>query len=202
MSDSGQVRSWLTDAARVIASVDADAVAGAVRALIEVRGAGGTIFVAGNGGSASTASHLALDLQKAARVDGAMTRAVALSDNVGLITAWANDESFDRVFAAQLEVLARPGDGLVVFSVSGSSPNVVAAIEAARERGVRAVAFVGAPRGRAAELADQVVVVPSEDYGWVESAHVVLGHVLVYALRREGRSAAAATVEPEVMSGR
>lgn len=183
MSDSGQVRSWLTDAAGVIASVDADAVVGAVGALLEVRGAGGTIFVAGNGGSASTASHLALDLQKWVRTDGRGTRAISLSDSIGLITAWANDTDFERVFAEQLATLAAPGDALVVFSVSGSSPNLLAALQTARERHIVTVGVLGKDGGRARALVDHAVVVPSDDYGWVESAHLVLEHVLTYSLR-------------------
>jgi D-sedoheptulose 7-phosphate isomerase len=127
VTDARDVQGWLETAAKVVGLVDPSSVAAAVDALAAVRQAGGTIFVAGNGGSASTASHLALDLQKAARTNGGFSRAVSLSDSVGLITAWANDESFERVFAEQLEALARRGDALVVFSVSGSSPNLIAA---------------------------------------------------------------------------
>lgn len=192
MSDSGQVRSWLTDAARVIASVDPDAVAGAVRALVEVRGSGGTIFVAGNGGSASTASHFALDLQKWARSDGRGTRAVSLSDSIGLITAWANDADFNRVFAEQLATLAAPGDAFVVFSVSGSSPNLLQALEVARERQLVTVGVLGRDGGRARALVAHAIVVNSDDYGWVESAHLVLEHVMAYALRKAGIPAAGA----------
>ena len=191
MSDVRAVRTWLDQAARVVAAVDADAVVAAVRALGEVRSRGGTIFVAGNGGSASTASHFALDLQKAARLNGRPIRAVSLSDNVGLITAWANDEDFDRVFAEQLVALAEPEDALVIFSVSGSSPNLIAALEVARERGLTTVGFLGGDGGRARALVDHAVIVPSADYGWVESAHLVLEHVVTYALRQAVTAAAA-----------
>jgi len=168
----------------VIASVDAPHVAAAVRALIEVRAAGGTIFVAGNGGSASTASHFALDLQKWARTDGRGTRAISLSDSIGLITAWANDADFDRVFAEQLTTLAAPGDAFVVFSVSGSSLNLLQALEVARERQLVTVGVLGRDGGRALSLVDHAIVVNSDDYGWVESAHLVLEHVLTNALRQ------------------
>src|SRR5437879_9554328 len=101
---------WLEEAARIVRSVDVTAVARAADALCQVRARGGVIYTAGNGGSAATASHLALDLQKAARSNGGSgTRAVSLSDSVGLITAWANDTAFERVFAEQLEVLGQPG---------------------------------------------------------------------------------------------
>lgn len=183
MSDPAVVRDWLAQAARVIASIDAGALADATHALVQARARQGTIWTIGNGGSASTASHLALDLQKAARPDGQGTRAICLNDSMGLVTAWANDESFDDVFKAQLEVLARPGDALVVFSVSGSSPNLVAAVAAAREMQVVTIGFLGKKGGRMRDMVDHAVVVPSDDYGWVESAHLVLEHVVTYALR-------------------
>lgn len=183
MTDSGQVRTWLAEAVRVIGGLDDGEVRAAVQALEAVRAGGGTIFTAGNGGSASTASHLALDLQKWARSNGKGTRAIALSDSIGLITAWANDEDFDRVFAAQLATLGAAGDALVVFSVSGSSPNLVRALETARELGMVTVGVLGKDGGQARALVDHAIVVRSNDYGWVESAHLVLEHVLTYSLR-------------------
>jgi D-sedoheptulose 7-phosphate isomerase len=189
LSNTERTRSWLLEAAGVVAAVDPAATAAAVTALATVRERGGTILVCGNGGSASTASHLALDLQKAARPDGRGTRALSLSESVGLVTAWGNDVSFERVFAEQIGVLAAPGDALVVFSVSGSSPNVIAAIETARELSLVTVGFLGRDGGRARALVDHAVVVPSEDYGWVESAHLVLEHVVAYALRNQGATA-------------
>ncbi len=183
MTDARQVRAWLAEAASVITRIDANAVAAAVSALAAVREAGGMIFIAGNGGSASTASHMALDLQKAARPDGRGTRAIAICDNVGLVTAWGNDASFERVFAEQIAALAQPGDALVVISVSGSSPNLTAALEAARERRMVTVGLLGKDGGAQRARLDHAVVVPSGDYGWVESAHVVLEHVVTYSLR-------------------
>jgi len=187
---------WLEEAARVVRSVDVTAVACSADALSEVRARGGVIYTAGNGGSAAGASHLALDLQKAARSPGGSgTRAIRLSDSVGLITAWANDTAFDRVFADQLAVLANPGDGLVVISVSGSSPNLIALLQAAREKEVVSVGLLGRDGGRARRLVDVPVVVRSNDYGWVEAAHAVLHHVLTYALR-ESACATDATPRP------
>src|SRR5438445_2661737 len=148
-SDDGALRGWLEEAADVLRAVDAGAVARAVQVLMDVRARGGVIYTAGNGGSAGTASHLALDLQK---VGGA--RAVSLSDSVGLITAWGNDASFDRVFAEQLEVLGRPEDAVVVISVSGSSPNLIALLEVARDKRMPSVGLLGKDGGRAAAMVD------------------------------------------------
>lgn len=178
------IAEWLSTAAAVISRIDAHALRRAADALIATRGRGGTIFTAGNGGSAATASHLALDLQKAGRAPGGRgTRALSLTDNIGLVTAWGNDTSYDRVFAEQLEVLAAPGDALVVVSVSGSSPNLVKLLEAARRHEVISIGLLGRTGGAARELVDYPVLVPSDDYGWVESAHLVLHHVLTYAVR-------------------
>jgi D-sedoheptulose 7-phosphate isomerase len=178
------VSDWLRTCADVVAAIDADAMAKASAALIETRRRGGTIFTAGNGGSAATASHLALDLQKAARANGGRgTRALSLSDSMGLVTAWGNDTSYDRVFAEQLDVLANAGDALVVISVSGSSPNLVTLLDTARRRQVTSIGLLGRSGGEARALVDIPVLVPSDDYGWVESAHVVLHHVLTYAVR-------------------
>jgi D-sedoheptulose 7-phosphate isomerase len=178
------VRAWIAEAADVVRSVDPAPVARAIDVLLGVRARGGVIYTAGNGGSAAAASHLALDLQKAARSPGLSgTRALSLSDNVGLITAWGNDTAFDRVFAEQLAILARPGDGLVVLSVSGSSPNLIALLETAREKEVVSVGLLGRDGGQARELVHVPVVVQSSDYGWVEAAHAVLAHVLTYAMR-------------------
>lgn len=192
MTDSkASFRAWLAEAAKVVSELPPAPIARAVEALRSVRARGGTIFIAGNGGSASTASHYALDLQKAARKDGVGTRAVSLSDSVGLITAWSNDAAFECVFSEQLRVLAQQGDALVVLSVSGSSPNLLAALRTARERGLVTVGFLGKDGGHARTLVDHAVVVRSDDYGWVECAHLVLGHMLTYALREQPQAAEA-----------
>jgi D-sedoheptulose 7-phosphate isomerase len=182
---------WLREAAQVIAGIEADAVSRAAAVLVDAWKRDAGIFIAGNGGSAATASHLALDLQKAGRGPGGRgARAVSLVDNPGLVTAWANDVSFDRVFAEQLEALARPGDALVVISVSGSSPNLVAAVGSARRLGLTSVGLLGRTGGAVRDAVDVAVLVPSDDYGWVESAHVALHHILTYAVREAAVAAA------------
>lgn len=185
-----RVRRWCGEMAAALERLDHSEVARAVDALAAVRAAGGTIFTCGNGGSAGTASHLALDLQKAARGPGGGTRAICLSDSMGLVTAWANDADFERVFAEQLAVLARPGDALLVISVSGTSPNLLRALEEARRLDLLTVGFLGKDGGAARTLCDHPVVVRCEDYGWVESAHVVLHHMLTNALRDAARDEA------------
>lgn len=146
---------------------------------------GGTIFVAGNGGSAATASHFACDLVKGTRNDPSPRfRVIALTDNVPLMTAWANDSSYDDIFAEQLSALVRRGDVLVLISASGNSPNILEAASAAERAGAVIVALTGAGGGKVAELAKVTVRVPAETMEQVEDGHSVITHALCIALRR------------------
>ena len=174
-----KIDSWLEDAATLIRGIDVNSVADAAEGLLRVRDANGTMFLAGNGGSASTANHLALDLQKAGiSPKGVRPKVISLSENIGLITAWGNDESFDVVFEKQLEALAEEGDSLLIISVSGSSPNLVRAVSKANDVGMLTVGFLGKDGGTCRDLLDCPILLPSWDYGWVESGHVVLHHIL------------------------
>ncbi len=151
--------------------------------LRRVRQDGGTVFAAGNGGSAATASHFVTDLTKLGSPDPDRAfRGLALCDNAALVTALANDEGYEAVFVAQLRRLARAGDVLVAFSTSGNSPNVVRAAEFARSMGVTTVALTGAAGGQLARLADHVIRIPDDHVGRVEDAHVIAAHLICYAL--------------------
>jgi D-sedoheptulose 7-phosphate isomerase len=158
--------------------------------LLECQRRGGTIFVFGNGGSAATASHFACDLAKGTRTSSLPTfRVVALNDNVPLLTAWANDTSYDRVFAEQLVALVRPGDLVFAISASGNSPNVLEAVRVAQLAGVTSVALTGRSGGQLGALADLVIRVPSDSIEQVEDAHLIIAHSLCVALRSYLRAA-------------
>jgi D-sedoheptulose 7-phosphate isomerase len=140
------------------------------------------IFVFGNGGSAANASHFVTDLGKGASDKvGKRFRCLSINDNVSWITALGNDYAYEDVYARQLENYAKPGDLVMVMSVSGNSPNVVKAVEWAKRHGVYTVALVGGKRGRLAEIADEPVVIDSHHYGRVEDAHMAICHMLCYA---------------------
>jgi D-sedoheptulose 7-phosphate isomerase len=178
------LRAYWREAAEVAAAVDLDALEAAANALLECQARGRTVFAVGNGGSASTASHFACDLAKGTRGAGPPTfRVVALTDNLAVITAWANDCGYERVFAEQLASLARPGDVLVAISTSGNSPNVLFAAAEARSLGVSSIALVGRNGGRLARLADIAVTVPSDRIEIVEDAHLIVAHSLCVAAR-------------------
>jgi D-sedoheptulose 7-phosphate isomerase len=153
------------------------------------------VFIVGNGGSASTASHMANDLSKQAQVGGRMRlRALALTDNVEALTAFANDAGYENVFGAQLKIHARPGDVLVVISCSGNSPNLIRAIDVAKQLGLKTIAFGGMHGGRTSEQCDHYVHVPSDDYGHIETAHLLFEHLLTDMLRNAGETSFKSTV--------
>ena len=140
--------------------------------------AGGTLFFAGNGGSAADAQHLATEYVVRYQTSRPALRALALTTDTSLLTACANDMGFDEVFARQLDALARPGDVLSLHSTSGESPNVIRAAQAARARGVTVIALLGKSGGHLAELADVALVVPSDDTARIQELHLAIEHVV------------------------
>jgi D-sedoheptulose 7-phosphate isomerase len=147
-----------------------------------------TVFVIGNGGSAATASHMATDLSKQTQTHGRKPlRALSLSDNMALITALANDTDYSRIYSEQLRIHGRTGDLLIAISCSGESPNILAAIDEARSNGIQVVGLGGGTESRLQQLADVFVSVPSEDYGHIESIHLVIDHCITSLLSSSDR---------------
>ncbi|MXZ37842.1 MAG: SIS domain-containing protein [Holophagales bacterium] len=147
---------------------------------------GGTLFLAGNGGSAAAASHLSVDLGKGTVATDRLRdeshrrlRVISLTDNVPWITAVANDLDYEQVFVQQLMSAAVPGDALMVFSGSGNSPNVLAAVDWANRHDLRTFGLTGFDGGRLKELQQDGVHVDLDDMGMVESVHVCLFHWVV-----------------------
>jgi D-sedoheptulose 7-phosphate isomerase len=142
------------------------------------------VFVLGNGGSASTASHMAADLAKnTIGPNMHRFRIMSLNDNTATLTALANDMGYENVFSEQLISLIRPGDLLVVISGSGNSENVLRAMRLAREQCAEVAALLGFGGGAAAGLADFPIIVDSDHYGVVEDIHLVVNHILVEHFR-------------------
>jgi D-sedoheptulose 7-phosphate isomerase len=139
---------------------------------------GGTLFFAGNGGSAADAQHLATEYVVRYRTQRPALRAVALTTDTSLLTAAANDMGFDEVFARQIEALGRAGDLLVLHSTSGESPNVIRAAQAARARGMGVVALLGKTGGAVRELADLALVVPSDETARIQELHLAIEHLI------------------------
>lgn len=174
--------------ASLIGQMDLDAIDRVFQRLRIARENSGTIYVAGNGGSAATASHWVNDLGKATKRSGYKPmRVMCLSDNVSWLTALANDEGYERVFAGQLENFARPEDVLVVISASGNSLNLVRAVELARQKGTSTIGFLGFDGGILKTMVDDLVWISTEkgSYELVEDCHMSLCHTLARCLAQD-----------------
>lgn len=172
-------QSYLEHVGRVLLRIDTKEIAQFLATLIDARERGATIFFIGNGGSAATASHFANDLAIGVNDYEKPFKALALTDNVSVLSAIGNDYGYEEIFARQLRVLARRGDVLVAISASGNSPNLLKAFEFARTAGLITVALTSFDGGRMKQVADQGVHVPTspKEYGPAEDAHMVLDHL-------------------------
>lgn len=166
------------------ASIDRGALAGAVRILKGALDRDAQIFSCGNGGSASIANHLLCDFAKGIQTDTAhRPRVVSLASNVEILTAIANDISYDDVFVYQLATQAREGDVLMTISSSGDSENVIRALAHARANGIPTIAMTGFSGGRSRKNADVHIHVAGDNYGVVEDTHQSIMHLLAQFLR-------------------
>ena len=168
--------------------LESDAVAATATAAAHVTAslrAGGKVLFFGNGGSACDAGHLAAELLGRFALERRSLAAVCLSDHTAAMTAIGNDYGYDEVFARQVAGLGRPGDVAVGLSTSGSSPNVVRALETARELGLVTVALTGAGGGKVAAVVDVCVRVPSEETPRVQELCMLLGHTLCEIVERD-----------------
>jgi dTDP-glucose pyrophosphorylase len=187
------VRAYVRDAAEAISTLDTPAVVRAAELLLDARERGNAIYIIGNGGSATTASHMAADLARAAMESkGAALRCRALCDNMAVLSAWANDAGYESVFTLQLAPLLAPGDVVVAISASGNSPNIIAAAQLARSRSGSVLGLCGFGGGALARIADVAVVIESSDYGPVEDLQLLLNHLLATTVRAASGSRQAA----------
>jgi len=177
---AGVVRMFQESAALKLRFVEANAdrvVAVAQRMADSLR-RGGKLLFFGNGGSAADAQHLAAEfVNRFLRHRGALA-AVALTTDTSALTSISNDLGFDQIFARQVEALGRPGDVAVAISTSGSSPNVLRAVEAAARLGCLTVALTGGTGGALAATADEAFIVPSSETPRIQETHITLGHAL------------------------
>ncbi|MHC8508097.1 MAG: SIS domain-containing protein [Rhodospirillales bacterium] len=166
------------------ASADRAALARAADILGRIYTAGGQVFACGNGGSAAISNHLVCDHAKSGQTDTALRpRVRSLSADIEMITALANDLSYEEIFVYQLRTYAREGDALITVSSSGDSENVVRAAQWAKENGVSVIAMTGFSGGRTRDLADVSLHVKGDNYGVIEDAHQSLMHILAQYLR-------------------
>lgn len=164
-------------------SVDESTLSGFKEAFSELRESGATLWVAGNGGSSATASHAVADLTKTiTQMGGRGIKSISLSEMVSLQTAFANDNSFVDAMYDSLHIMGSKDDTLLIFSVSGRSPNLIRAATAAKEIGMRVLSIVGALGDPLVELSDVSLKLKSQDYQVVENVHLMLVHWWVKTL--------------------
>jgi len=178
-------RAYLDECIAALNSVNLEAVLAVTEALLSARRGGHTVFIAGNGGSAATASHMATDLMLGSQLVDPPLRVIALTDNQAIITATGNDLNFDQIFARQLSRLAQPGDLLITVSASGNSPNILACIDTAKAMNVTTIGFTGFDGGKLATVVDLLIHVPTRmgAYGPVEDVHLAVNHMITEQLK-------------------
>ncbi len=195
MDNKQYIKKYFSEMKEVIGKISMDDIDKVIDILFEAWKNGNKVYTMGNGGSASTATHLAADLAKSAIVEGKKRfKVVGLTDNIPLMSAWINDNGFENLFTGQLENLIEPGDVLVGFSVHGGSgsgnaglwsQNLLKAMKFAKEKGAKTLGFSGFDGGVFKEIADACVVVPANSTPQVESFHVVLHHLIVFGLKEK-----------------
>jgi D-sedoheptulose 7-phosphate isomerase len=181
------------------AEANADRIVAVARQMADSLQRGGKLLFCGNGGSAADSQHLAAEFVNRFLLQRGALAAIALTTDTSALTSIGNDLGFDQVFARQVEALGRPGDVVVAISTSGGSPNVLRAVEVARQLGCFTVALTGGSGGSLAALADEAFVVPSAETPRIQETHITLGHTLcalvegLLAARAVDRPAGAAT---------
>lgn len=179
-----RIKRYLEEATSVTRAMDPAVIRQVSDILLAALREGRQVFLFGNGGSAATASHFAVDLGKGLQAaDGRRLKALALTDAVPLMTAWANDTDYSRIFSEQLVNFVRPGDVAIAISGSGSSLNVLKGIRTATEKGALTIGFTGDMGGKLKELVDLCVVVPSGNMQHIEDCHMIVAHVIYTDLR-------------------
>lgn len=182
---SHSIAKYFQDLGALIPQLPLSAIAEIVSVFLEAVEENRTIFIFGNGGSAASASHMMCDMNKGASDIGGnkRPRVMALTDNVSLISAWANDFGYERIFSEQLKTFVKPRDVAFAISTSGDSPNVLLALETAREYGALTVGLAGCQGGQMKDLCDVCAVVSSDNVQVVEDLHHAMLHSIFTAVR-------------------
>ena len=170
---------------RIMAQNLADVIADAARIILNVYRAGGKVLLIGNGGSAADAQHIAAELVGRFKLERVGLPAIALTTNTSSLTALANDYGYDTVFSRQLEALASDKDVLIAITTSGTSTNILKAVEMARSKGLVVIALTGENGGKLKDMADSTIVVPSNDTARIQEAHITLGHIICHLVEKE-----------------
>lgn len=178
-----QIQFYLREVSQLLEELPVAAIRGVVDRLLAAYDEERRLILLGNGGSAATASHLVADFQKMIYlVGGKPFRAMACTDSMPLVTAWANDTEYAGIFAEQVRTWAEPGDVVLAISGSGNSPNVLRAAAVARERGATTIGLSGFAGGKLASMVDLPIVVPCDNMQRIEDVHMILGHLFFWRM--------------------
>ncbi|MFC1944192.1 SIS domain-containing protein [Chloroflexota bacterium] len=189
MDTSQLVRGYIEEVRSTLSRLPVEEIERIVEVLEKARAERRRVFILGNGGSAATASHFACDLGKGAmRPDRPRMRAIALTDNLPSITAWANDTTYENVFTEQLEAHLEEGDIVIGISGSGNSPNVLNALKLANSKGATTISLTGFDGGKSKDIARHCIVVPNNSMEQIEDIHLLLEHIVPACLRESDRS--------------
>ena len=181
-----RINEYLDTVSKLLAEVSREDIKKLVNLVMDAYQSGRQVFVMGNGGSAATASHLCCDLQKGVGGVGPKKfKVMALTDNVPVITAWANDADYSEIFARQIETWVAPGDLVIAISGSGNSPNVIKGVETANAKGAITAGLAGFQGGKLAQVAQHSIVVHSDNMQHIEDVHAVLCHLIMRYLLEE-----------------
>ena len=181
-----QITTYIDELQQTLDHLPKDLIAQVINVLHDARMKGKQVFIMGNGGSASTASHFVCDLAKNTRKDNLPHyRVIGLTDNMEIFSAYANDEGYENVFAKQLINLINPGDVVIGISASGNSPNVLNAISEAKRYNATTIAFTGFDGGRLGPMVDFNIHVKSNIIEHVEDIHLVLEHIIVKVIKEQ-----------------
>jgi D-sedoheptulose 7-phosphate isomerase len=179
------IRTYFRDLTGLVSQLPYNSISQIVSIFLNTFAEQRTVYVFGNGGSAASASHLMCDINKGASPgEGKRPRVMALTDNASLITAWANDFGYERIFSEQLKTFIKPRDVAFAISTSGDSPNVLLALEVARESGAMTVGLGGCQGGQMKSLCDVCAIVPSDNVQLVEDLHHAMIHSIFVAVRQ------------------
>ena len=184
MESNASINSYFTELEQMLRDISQAHLQDILSLLEETYRNGHRIFIMGNGGSAATASHFALDLAKNTIMPGApRLKAISLTDHVPLITAWSNDTAYEHIFEEQLANMIEPGDLVIGISTSGNSPNVINALHLAKKSCAATAGLLGAKGGLIKTIVDAYVLAPGQNIEQEEDAHMILTHIITRHMR-------------------
>ena len=189
MEAQASINTYFSELQEMVEAISLSHLQDIVTLLEETYHQGRRIFIMGNGGSAATASHFALDLAKNTIMPGApRVKAISLTDHVPLITAWSNDTAYEHIFSEQLVNMIEPGDAVIGISASGNSLNIINALNVAKESHATTIALLGAKGGQIKHIVDAYVLAPGQNIEQEEDAHLILAHIITRHMREVVRS--------------